>query len=40
MFSASICVCGTDPGSNAIAMPVGAALNYYETLGQNWSAPR
>ncbi len=25
-----------DPGSNAIAMPVGAALRYYEALGQNW----
>jgi [glutamine synthetase] adenylyltransferase / [glutamine synthetase]-adenylyl-L-tyrosine phosphorylase len=25
-----------DPGSNAIAMPVNAALAYYEALGQNW----
>jgi [glutamine synthetase] adenylyltransferase / [glutamine synthetase]-adenylyl-L-tyrosine phosphorylase len=25
-----------DPASTAIAMPVAAALNYYETLGQNW----
>ncbi len=25
-----------DPASNPIAMPTGAAMNYYESLGQNW----
>jgi glutamate-ammonia-ligase adenylyltransferase len=36
MCFAPICGLRPDPGSTPLAFPLDAALNYYESRGQNW----
>ena len=40
MSSAPISGCGPIPGSTPLAIPVEAALTYYEGAGRTGSAPR